>query len=157
MSSLYEAFAWLSQTPVSQTFNGANYLYFGLIMAAHLLGLTLLGGTALVIDLRVLGIGLRAAQTRNVAQALKPWLWVGLALVVATGTWMLVADPLKYYVNPAFRIKIVLLVAALGLQLWIHRKALRDDRSGFAFRSLAASALLLWLAATIAGRVIGLI
>lgn len=157
MSSLYDAFAWLAHTPISQTFNGASYLYFGLIMAAHLLGLTLLGGTSLLIDLRLLGLGLRDATPRSVTLALKPWLWIGLALVVLTGTWMLVADPLKYYVNPSFRIKVVLLLLAIALQLWIQRKALREDPIGIALRGLSLLALLLWLATTIAGRVIGLI
>ncbi|UWX03869.1 hypothetical protein H1235_15420 [Pseudoxanthomonas sp. NC8] len=47
-------FEWLAATGVSHALNGSNYVYFGLVMAVHLIGIALLGGVALVVALRVL-------------------------------------------------------------------------------------------------------
>ncbi len=150
-------FEWLASTDVSHLFNGANYVYFGLVMAVHLIGIALLGGIALTVDLRLLGLRLGAMPAGQLALGLRPWFRAGLAVAVGTGLWMLVADPLKYYVNPAFRAKAALLLLAVPLQWLLHRIALRGDSLSFATGSLAVASLLLWLAAAAAGRIVGLL
>jgi hypothetical protein len=159
--SLHGFFEWLAHTPLSVALNGSSYWYFGLVMAAHLLGVALLGGTALLMDLRVLGTGLRAVSPKVLARALSPWFLAGLALVLGTGLWMLVADPLKYYVNDAFRLKAALLVAVLVLQGIVYRHARRlaehGAGAGFLLKTGAVLSVTLWLGVTVAGRVVGLI
>lgn len=139
---------WLAHTSLSQSFNEANYLWFGAFMAAHLIGIALLAGTSLLVDLRVLGVGIRAAGQHRVARALRPWLLAGLAIAVATGTWLFVADPLKYYVNPAFQLKALLLLLAVLAQFVVQRRPLK---------SFALVALLLWFGTAICGRAVGLL
>lgn len=159
--SLHAFFEWLAHTPTSIALNGSSYWYFGLVMAAHLLGISLLGGTALLINLRIVGKGLRAVSIKALTKALSPWFVAGLLLVFATGLWMLVADPLKYYVNIAFRAKVLLLVVVLVLQAAVYRKAKQLSEhgpgAGFALKLSAVSSVVLWLAVIVAGRVVGLI
>lgn len=142
------AFEWLSHTAISQDFNEADYLYFGFFMAAHLLGIALLVGPSLLIDLRALGIGIRAVSFKQVERTLKPWLLAGLVVAALSGSWLFVADPLKYYVNPAFRLKALFLLLALIAQFFVARKA---------SKWAALLAALLWLATAIGGRVVGLL
>lgn len=157
MPSPHDAFQWLSHTAISQTFNEAHYLFFGGFMAVHLIGIALLGGTALLTDLRVLGIGVRAASPAQLSRALRPWLRVGLGIAVLSGAWLLVADPLKYYVNPAFRAKAVLLLFALVLQAIVHRAVKVERSPRFSARLVAAIAVLAWTATAAAGRIVGLL
>lgn len=156
MVTAHPFFEWLASTSLSQAFNGANYLYFGLVMAVHLVGIALLGGSALVLDLKVLGLRLPALPDARVLVALRPWFWWGLALAAATGSWLLVADPLKYSVNPVFQAKAVLLLVAVAVQVVLHRKARQPD-TGSGGKSLAVASLALWLAAAAAGRLVGLV
>lgn len=149
-------FEWLAATDVSQTLNGANYVYFGLIMAVHLVGIALLGGVALVVGMKVLDWRLPAVPASCVVQVLRPWFWLGLAVAVATGVWLLVADPLKYSVNPAFQAKAVLLLAAILVQTGLQHLVARAS-SGLAHKALAVASLLLWLGVATAGRVVGLL
>lgn len=149
-------FEWLAHTGVSQTLNGANYVYFGLVMAVHLVGISLLGGVALVVGLKVLDWRLPTVTVGRVVDVLRPWFWIGLAVAVATGLWLLVADPLKYAVNPAFQAKAVLLLAAVLVQAGLQRLVARAS-SGIAHKALAVASLLLWLAVATAGRVVGLL
>ncbi|WDS37012.1 DUF6644 family protein [Pseudoxanthomonas sp.] len=157
MASPHALFEWLSHTAISQTFNEAHYLFFGGFMAAHLAGIALLGGTALLTDLRVLGIGVRSATPAQVVGELRPWLWSGLAIVVLSGGWLLIADPLKYYVNPAFRAKAALLLTALVLQHLVHRLARAQATPRVGAKVVAAVTALLWISTAAAGRVVGLL
>lgn len=157
MPSPHALFEWLSQTAVSQAFNEAHYLFFGGFMAAHLVGIALLAGAFLLTDLRVLGIGVRAASPAQVARDLRPWLRVGLGIAVLSGTWLLVADPLKYYVNPAFRIKAALLVLAVLLQTLLHRNVRQEQSQPASAKIIAVLALLAWICTAAAGRIVGLL
>ncbi len=153
-------FEWLATTPVSAAFNGSSYWYFGAAMAVHLIGIALLGGTSLALGLRVLGWRLHGAPLDRLVRTLAPWFWGGLAVAVLAGLWLLVADPLKYYVNPAFRIKAVLLVAALVVQARILRTIRRKGAPpspSAALKLLALTSVVLWFGATAAGRIVGLI
>ncbi len=141
-------FEWLSHTAISHAFNEAHYLWFGAFMAVHLLGIALLVGASLLIDLRVLNLGIRAVSITRATQALKPWLLAGLIVAVLAGTWLFVADPLKYYANPAFRLKALLLLLAVIAQFFVQRKPLK---------TVAALAVLLWIGTAICGRAVGLL
>ena len=152
-------FEWLAATPVSVAFNGASYWYFGVAMAVHLLGIALLAGTSLAIGLRVLGWRLRTLPAERVSRALSPWFWRGLAIVVPTGLWLLVADPLKYFSNPAFRIKVLLLLAALIAQwaLLRHATAGKAASASAPWKLLALATVALWFGTIAAGRIVGLL
>ncbi|UWX03868.1 hypothetical protein H1235_15415 [Pseudoxanthomonas sp. NC8] len=75
---------------------------------------------------------------------------------MATGGWLLVADPLKYAVNPAFQAKAALLVLAVPVQAGLQRLVARASPVP-AQRLLAVVSLLLWLGVAAAGRVVGLL
>lgn len=155
MSLPHAAFQWLAETPLSQYFNGSHYLWFGGFMAVHLIGIALLVGTSLLIDLRLLGLGLRVATPTQVLRTLRPWLLGGLGVVLASGAWLLLADPLKYYANPVFRLKALLLVLAITTQLGLFRASTESLGSGL--KAVAGAGILLWFATIIAGRWVGLL
>jgi hypothetical protein len=115
--------------------------------AVHLIGLTLLGGAAIIISLgAVRRTGLRGLSVATLVAALQPLLWIGLALMTVSGTLIALAMPFKYYGNAAFRWKMVLLLLALATTVGLFRTRQR---------AFALTALLLWFAVGFSGRLIG--
>lgn len=127
--------------------------------AVHLIGLTLLGGPAVIIALGAMRPGgLRGLSVATLTAALLPVLCIGLALMAASGLLITVSMPFKYYANMAFRWKMLLLIVALTATVALFRSS-KDPRGspsrGARRRGLALVALLLWFAVGLCGRLIG--
>jgi hypothetical protein len=94
--------SWLQQSATA-------YLF---VNAAHILGLALLLGAILPLDLRLLGL-----WRRYPIEVLGPFLVrcaaVGLGLALLAGAWLFSVKPDEYLANTAFRWKLVLLASAL--------------------------------------------
>ncbi|MFP8875322.1 MAG: DUF6644 family protein, partial [Myxococcota bacterium] len=71
--TLYDVFDWLEQTPIGEAIRGSSWL-FPVVEAAHLVGLALLGGSLLLVDLRLLGFGLKERSAAYLVDQLRPWL-----------------------------------------------------------------------------------
>jgi hypothetical protein len=123
--------------------------------AVHLLGLALLGGAACIIALAALRRGgLRGLSVATLAQGLRPLFAVGLLLMVASGVLIVLSMPFKYYLNAAFRLKMVLLLAAIAATAWLLRRGGSSASAGDQ-RSVALFSALLWLGVGFSGRLIG--
>jgi len=116
-----------------------NSWLFPVIESIHVIGLAAFAGTIVLEDLRTLG--LRFPDTRH----LKPWTHGGLAVMLLTGVAMFLADTTRYLHNPAFQVKVALLVVALAAHFTLHRRGTR-----FA----AVLSLTLWTCVVLAARAI---
>ena len=58
---------------------------FPLIETAHVLGLSLSVGTIALLDLRLLGLGLRREPVSQVMRQIMPWSLTGFAIMFSTG------------------------------------------------------------------------
>jgi hypothetical protein len=117
-----------------------NSLLFPAIQSVHLVGIALLVGATVLIDLEILGF--------DVARATPPrprWQWAGLAIMSITGPVLFLADPRRYLNNPAFLLKMVFLLAALVLHSTIHRRRTK---------AAAVLSIVLWTLVVIGGRAI---
>ena len=74
---------WIAATPVARAIDDVKWA-FPAIESIHILGMALLAGTIVAVDLRVLGMGLRSRTTAELARELQPWTWLGLAVMMAT-------------------------------------------------------------------------
>jgi hypothetical protein len=146
-------FAWLESTSLNAWIVTSPSLFaFPGILASHTIGLALVVGLAMALDLRLLGVAPNippAAFTRVV-----PIMWFGLWLNVITGVALLVAYPTKALTNPVFYLKLTL----IGAGLQILRTTLRHVREGLtlshATTRLAALSLVIWIAAITSGRLL---
>jgi hypothetical protein len=121
---LLEFCQWLENTPLGAEIREGRW-WFSLLNGVHLLGMAVAFGTVAVVDLRLLGKGIRRARVSEVAGSLLPWTWAGFAVMAATGVLILTSEAVKLYDNLFFRIKLALLVAA-GLNVLIfHRTVYR--------------------------------
>jgi hypothetical protein len=138
--------------------SGTAYLF---VNAAHILGIGLLLGAILPLDLRLIGI-IRGAALAAIGPFLVRSAGFGLALALATGFWLFTVKPTEYLANPAFLWKLGLLALALGNVALQHRgeafrQALAQDRPSPRIRAGALASTSLWLAALLAGRWIGFV
>jgi hypothetical protein len=127
--------------------------------AVHLIGLTLLGGPAILIGLGALRReGLRGLSIPTLTVSLLPVLGAGLALMAVSGTLIALSMPFKYYGNGAFRWKMLLLIMALAATAGLMRvcadASLAPLRTVWQ-RCLALTALTLWAGVGFSGRLIG--
>lgn len=126
-----------------------------LAQAAHIVSFSVVVGVSGMIALRVLGLGLRSQSPPEMARRLYPWLAGALVVLLMTGSLLFLARPLRYLVNTAFQIKLILLLINLAITA-VLATALRRERfrPGPAPRLLAGLSVLLWIATILAGRMI---
>jgi hypothetical protein len=123
---------------------------FPVIESVHLCGLALLVGTILLIDLRMLGVGRHREKAPELASRLAPWTRAGMAVMFVTGPLMFASDISRYLANPAFRVKMLLLLIALASHFTLHRKAVRTGEG----RLAAILSMALWSGVVLGGRAI---
>jgi hypothetical protein len=79
----------------------------------HILSLIILGGTSVVLNLRLVGFGLTNAPPSEVERNLRLWINVGVIGVVASGVLIGLANAERLYNSNAFTVKIIALVAGV--------------------------------------------
>lgn len=144
--------------PLAASLRRSLYLY-PLVNALHIIGLALLFGAIVPLDLRLLGF-FRTVPIQPLARILPGIAASGLLLAIAAGALLFIVRPLDYWANPAFLTKLTLVSAAtanaLAQQSGANWRSLAGggEPSG-AVRVRASLSLVLWSAAIIAGRAIG--
>jgi hypothetical protein len=126
----------------------------------HLLGIALLVGSIVVLDLRLLGFS-RSLPVRRLAAHVLPWSAAGLALIVPSGLAMFVAHAGDLMGNPLFALKICLVMAAGVNAAVFHAGVFRGAAAWDAdvmppamARAAGALSLLLWTGAIACGRLL---
>jgi hypothetical protein len=155
--SLLPLFQWASQAPIFGVMRNSKW-GFAVVEMVHLLALASFGGTLLVIDLGVLGIGLRHRPISNVARDLSRLFLGSLIVTVVSGMLLVSAEAMKCYYHPAFRLKMLLFVLALTFNFTLHRKLVETQSAATstAWSKLSAIvSLALWFSVGVAGRSIG--
>jgi hypothetical protein len=134
---------------------------FSIIESVHVLAITLLVGTIAILDLRMLGLILRRIAVTRIARAVLPLTWSGFVIMLVSGLLLFWAEAAKNYTNPAFRVKLVLLILVGLNPLIFHTTVYRRvdnwetlERSPWRARAAAIASLTLWCGVIIAGRAI---
>jgi hypothetical protein len=149
---------WLNDSSIGTTIRESDYL-FPVIETVHVLALALLVGTVAILDLRLLGLVLKKEPVQDVAGQILPLTWIGFAVMFVSGFLLFWAEAAKSYSNPAFRIKVILLLLVglnpLIFHTTIYRKVGQWGVSTVTparARLAAVLSLTLWSGIIIAGR-----
>ena len=132
-------------------------LVFPIVETFHLMAMGMLLGSLLIIDLRLLGFGMRGQSASQLAKYFEPWTLLGLVLMVITGVPMFMMGAIGLSQISWFFYKMVLLVFAVTLHFALHRKAVASgvsEGSGFG-KLVACLSLILWWGVAFTGRAIG--
>ena len=155
--SLLPFFQWCENTPVGHAIRSSLWL-FPVIESFHLLALALIGGAVLVVDLRLLGFGLRRQPVARLAREAQPWLVGGLFVMVSSGILLFTSEAIKCYYNPAFWTKMTFLLPAIVFTFTVRRKVAAADETGVRplwGKLVALVSVTLWSVVGAAGRWIG--
>ncbi len=149
-------FDWFEYTTLGIVVRESVWM-FPVIEAVHLLGLCLLGGTVLTVDLRMLGFGLRRQTISELAGYLRPWLVGAVVLMLVTGVLLFLSEAVKCYYSQSFLVKMITLPVALIYTFTVREHEARIGRLDPSARTRLAAAvsMLLWFTVAAAGRWIG--
>ncbi len=131
---------------------------FAVIESIHLLALSTIGGAVLVVDLRLLGYGLKRQPAAQVARDAYPWLVGSLLVMLASGAALFVSESIKCYYSTPFRVKMVSLLLAVCFTFTAHHRVAMADETRMRPRwraLIAVVSLTLWFCVGASGRWIG--
>lgn len=130
-----------------------------IVQTAHLLSVTAIMSSIVLIDLKVLGLALPSQSTTELVRRLMPWTWSALPVLALSGLVFVCARPTRYLLNPVFGLKFAMLAPALVLAVVFQRGTAKDatfwEQSRVrraSARIIAAFSLLLWIGVAMAGR-----
>jgi hypothetical protein len=157
VTDLLTFFQWCYATPMGETIRNSTWM-FPVIETFHLLGLGLTAGAVLIVDLRLLGVGLSRAPVAQLATAARPWLIGGVILMFASGIPLFLSESIKCLYNYAFWVKMISLVLVLIFTVTVRRRVtqsgITSDRP-LVGRLTALVSLGLWFGVAGGGRWIG--
>ncbi|KPJ83559.1 MAG: hypothetical protein AMS19_03980 [Gemmatimonas sp. SG8_23] len=152
--SWYPFFEWCEGTLLGSAVRDSIYA-FPLIEALHLVALCVMGGALIVVDLRLLGLGLKQQGIAQLAAQVRPWLVGGIVVMLGTGVLLFLSEAIKCFYNTAFWVKILTLPVALIFTFAVRERLLDGLDTGLSSRLLGATSLALWFVVAAAGRWIG--
>ena len=150
---------WLDSTRLNAAMRMSTW-FFPTFDVIHTLGIVLVAGTIMLLDLRLLGLTLRSEPVAAVVTRIVPWTLRGFALMFVTGALLFSSEAVKLYHSPAFRIKLVLLALA-GLNALIFHSTIYRDAANWdpaavpiGARLTGLLSLAFWIGIITAGRAI---
>ena len=131
--------AWVRESP--------SIWAYATILTLHTVGLAIVVGANVVVDLRLLGWA--TAIPLTALRAAFPTMWAGFAINFATGVLLFMADATTKSVQTVFYVKLTCITLALIVARTISKRLRQqDDR----LRAFAIASLFLWAGAIVAGR-----
>lgn len=155
--SVLAFFSWCESSGLGAAIRDSRWL-FPVIESVHLLGLAVIGGSVVAVNLSLLGLGLGRRAAPQLWHDTRPWFLGSLATMVGTGALLFSSEAVKLYYHGAFWVKMGALLLSLVFTVTVQRRtALLDpDRaSTLRSRAVALVSLLLWTTVGASGRWIG--
>jgi hypothetical protein len=155
--SLLHFFEWAQALPSGEAIRRSLWL-FPAIESVHLLGLSLVGGAVLMVNLRLAGFGLREVPLRQVAENARPWFLIGLMTQFISGPVLFTSEAVKCYAHTAFWVKMTSLALALLFTFTVVRKVTMAKDGKYGPRTgkiVALISITLWTGVGMGARWIG--
>jgi len=134
-----------------------NEWSFPLLEIIHIVGFAIAIGTIFMVDLRLIGIGMRRQLSAQLAKDLAPWTLGGFAAVLMSGPLIWSSDPNMYLNNPGFQFKMAALVVALIYQYTIHRRVALSNHSPVVGALTGIVSVALWVSVIAGGIMIAFV
>ena len=157
--SLESLWTWIGDSELAFQI-GATW-WFPLLESIHVLTIAFLVGAIMMVDFRLLGWTGTSYKVNTFVDELTPWAWAAFVPAVITGAGLFISRPAAYADNPAFQIKMLLLIVA-GLNVRLFHRYLYKPTTGDTSPSSSWPAqcagglsLLLWLGVILTGRWVG--
>jgi hypothetical protein len=150
---------WLQNHPASNFVRNSIWIY-ALDQTLHLVALAVFIGAVLIVDLRLLGAGMKQRPIRDVARDAQPWLIGAFLVMVVTGIPQMMSNATKEYYSPFFWNKMQTMAVALIFTFTIRHKVTMAPEGKvhhLLTKFVAVASTCLWMSVAIWGRLIGLL
>jgi hypothetical protein len=159
--SLQELIAFFEHSGVADSIRENDNL-FPLIESIHVLGISLVVGSILAVDLRLLGFAWMSRPASRVANGILPLTWCAFIVAVVSGGLLFISNATKYLANGYFVAKMIM-IAIAGLNMAaFHLIGARDQPRWdndialpLKARLAGGLSILLWFAVVTCGRWVG--
>lgn len=151
--------AVLEALPIAVAMRQELWLYPA-VEIVHIAGFVVLVGSIAMMDVRLLGAS-PGISVRQLARHLLPWTWGALLVIVPTGLLMFMAHAGDMIANPAFQVKLLLIICAGVNAAMFHAGVFRGVMHWDSGRATpgpaklhAAASLVLWFGVITCGRLL---
>ena len=158
MQALLTGFSkWLAATSLSHTIQTVTWI-IPTLQTIHILCVAIVFSSAVLVDLRIFRLFERDEPLREVMRRFLPPIWPVLAILLITGSLLIIGEPRRSLVNTTFYLKMALLIVAIVLTATLQRTVLAspgfsEDRGRqLTGRLLATLSVLVWCGILFAGR-----
>lgn len=158
LSTLHAFGEWLANTSLSATIQNVSWI-IPTVQTVHIICVAIVISAVFLVDLRILGIFARSQPVAALSHRFLTWIWYALIVLLVTGALLIIGEPTRSLLNPAFGLKMLMLLAVAGLTLLIQRPLRTDagfwDASGgrrATVKAIAVVSLALWSGIVFAGR-----
>jgi hypothetical protein len=158
LSELHNFAEWIATTAMSNTIQNVSWI-IPTVQTVHIVCVAIVISAVFLVDLRILGVFARTQPVAAVSHRFLPWIWYALIVLLVTGTLLIIGEPTRSLMNPAFALKMAMLLTVAALTLVIERPLRRNagywDATGGRRVLLVAIALVsltLWSCIVFAGR-----
>ena len=130
-----------------------------IVQNLHLIAVAVFAGAVLVVDLRMLGWGLRETPLSVLARSAEPWLIGSFVVLALTGIPQMASTALKQYYSPFFWWKMQAVLIAVILTVTVRRRMVMESEAELGPvwpKVVALVSIALWTSVTIGARLIGL-
>ena len=124
---------------------------FAAMECTHIGALALSIGTIAMVDMSLLGVGIRGRTPAQMVRETEMWTATGLMIAISAGLALFSSDPLRYYYSPTFLIKMWLLLEGLVFHYTLHRKVALKGSSPLIAKVTGTISLFLWLGVVFCG------
>jgi hypothetical protein len=148
---------WTASTSLNHALTASPWA-FAVTESIHLLALSVLGGAVLIVDLRLLGLGLRTHTVEEIAREAQQWFFGSWVVIVTTGVLLFVSEPQKLYYSAPFAVKMWCLLLGTIFALTVRRKVTLAGEgrvNPIWLKLVALVSLALWFGVGAGGRWIG--
>ena len=102
---------WVNEIPSSVAIRESQY-FSPYLTVSHVVVMAFVAGLVLMMDLRLLGVANMRTPFSELQRRLFPWQMFGMTLAAITGLVLAFSDPMRFYANIFFWLKMLMLVLA---------------------------------------------
>lgn len=149
---------WLASTDLSATIQNVSWI-IPTVQTVHIVSVAVVIGAVFLVDLRILGVFAPTQSLAALSHRFLTWIWYALAVLFVTGALLIIGEPGRSLLNPAFFAKMIMIVVVAVLTYLVQRPLRSDagywegsDSRRLTLKAIAVASLVLWSLVVFAGR-----